>query len=298
MVLAGAGTWTAAASGDAPPVHRTDRVMTMDGGVRLDTSYFTEGPSSRRRPAVLLAHGFGGSKADVRDEAEKLARDGYAVLTWSARGFGRSTGRIGLNDPKAEVADVSRLVDWLARRPEVRLDKGGDPRVGVAGASYGGAVSLLAAANDPRVDAIAPSITYWNLADALFPNGVFKKLWAGIFLNSGGGCARFEPELCAMYNRVAESGKPDAAAVKLLQERSPSAVGDRIKVPTLTMGIWSDMLYPAYQQRQIRDILARQGTPCEYIEVDSPHGHDAFLINLDQVGAPLASFLDGVTKHD
>jgi len=72
----------------------------------------------------------------------------------------------------------------------------------------------------------------------------------------------------------------------------------RIKVPTLTMGIWSDMLYPAYQQRQIRDILARQGTPCEYIEVDSPHGHDAFLINLDQVGAPLASFLDGVTKHD
>ena len=72
----------------------------------------------------------------------------------------------------------------------------------------------------------------------------------------------------------------------------------RIKVPTLTLGIWSDILYPSYQQRQIRDLLARQGTPCEYVEVDSPHGHDAFLINLDQVGAPLATFLDGVTKHD
>src|SRR5690242_20413644 len=116
VVLAGAGTWTAVASDEAPAVHRSDRVMTMDGGVRLDTSYFTAGPSSKRRPAVLLAHGFGGSKADVRDQAQKLARDGYAVLTWSARGFGRSTGRIGLNDPKAEVADVSRLVDWLARR--------------------------------------------------------------------------------------------------------------------------------------------------------------------------------------
>ena len=46
--------------------------------------------------------------------------------------------------------------------------------------------------------------------------------------------------------------------------------------------------------QQIRDLLARQGTPCEYVEVDSPHGHDAFLINLDQVGAPLAAFLDGV----
>lgn len=71
----------------------------------------------------------------------------------------------------------------------------------------------------------------------------------------------------------------------------------RIKVPTLTMGIWSDMLYPAYQQRLIRDVLVRQGTPCEYVEIDSPHGHDAFLINLDQVGEPLAEFLDGVSKH-
>ncbi|MET0144144.1 MAG: homoserine O-acetyltransferase [Ilumatobacteraceae bacterium] len=71
----------------------------------------------------------------------------------------------------------------------------------------------------------------------------------------------------------------------------------RVKVPTLTMGIWSDILYPSYQQRQIRDVLARQGTPCEYIEIDSPHGHDAFLINLDQVGAPLADFLDGVPVH-
>ena len=69
----------------------------------------------------------------------------------------------------------------------------------------------------------------------------------------------------------------------------------RIKVPTLTMGIWSDILYPAYQQREIRDLLARQGTPCEYVEVDSPHGHDAFLIDLDQVGA-VPGFMAGVRR--
>ncbi len=149
--------------------------MAVDG-VRLDTSYFTTGGSARR-PAVLLAHGFGGSKEDVRKEAEDLAGDGYAVLTWSARGFGKSTGKIGLNDPSGEVKDVSKLIDWLARQPDVELDKPGDPRVGMAGGSYGGAISLLAAGYDDRVDAIAPAITYWNLADALFPNDVFKKLW-------------------------------------------------------------------------------------------------------------------------
>ncbi|PKT69450.1 ABC transporter ATP-binding protein [Streptomyces populi] len=296
VVLAGAGTWTAVASDDTPPVHRTDRVMTMAGGVRLDTSYFTEGPSSRRRPAVLLAHGFGGSKADVRDEAEKLARDGYAVLTWSARGFGRSTGKIGLNDPKAEVADVSRLVDWLARRPEVRLDKGGDPRVGVAGASYGGAISLLAAANDPRVDAVAPSITYWNLADALFPNGVFKKLWAGVFLNSGGGCAAFEPELCAMYDRVAESGRPDAAAVKLLQERSPSAVGDRIKVPTLITQGQSDSLFTLGQADAMAKAIKANGAP---VDVDwIAGGHDGGDLEADRVTSRVVAWFDRYLKGD
>src|SRR4051794_16208154 len=64
----------------------------------------------------------------------------------------------------------------------------------------------------------------------------------------------------------------------------------RIAVPTLTIGIWSDMLYPSYQQRQISDMLASLGTDSEYVEVDSPHGHDAFLINVDQVGPPLSRF--------
>jgi len=159
VVLAGAGTWTAVASDKKTPVQETDRIMAVDG-VRIDTAYFTSGPSGARRPAVLLAHGFGGSKQDVRQQAEDLAGEGYAVLTWSARGFGKSTGKIGLNDPKGEVADVSKLIDWLAKQPQVQLDKPGDPRVGVAGASYGGAISLLAAGYDHRVDAIAPAITY------------------------------------------------------------------------------------------------------------------------------------------
>jgi ABC-2 type transport system ATP-binding protein len=222
VVLAGAGTWTAVASGEAPSVHRADRVMSVGDGVRIDTSYFTSGPAGRR-PAVLLGHGFGGSKADVRPQAEQLARDGYAVLTWSARGFGRSSGKIGLNDPEGEVADVSRLVDWLAEQPQVELDAAGDPRVGMAGGSYGGAIALLTAGHDDRVDALAPAVTYWNLADALFPNGVFKKLWTGLFVTTGGGCDKFQPRLCRMYERVAESGIPDAEARALLEQRSPSA---------------------------------------------------------------------------
>ncbi|MDX3527274.1 CocE/NonD family hydrolase [Streptomyces sp. ID05-39B] len=294
VVLAGAGTWTAVASDDAPPVHRADQVMAVDG-VRLDTSYFTSGDSGRR-PAVLLGHGFGGTKDDVRAQAEDLAADGYAVLTWSARGFGRSTGKIGLNDPKGEVADVSQLIDWLAKQPQVQLDKAGDPRVGLAGASYGGAISLLAAGHDTRVDAIAPAITYWNLADALFPDGVFKKLWTGIFFNTGGGCARFEPALCAMYERVAESGTPDAAARALLEERSPSAVGDRIKVPTLLLQGQTDSLFTLAQSDAAAKAIRANGAP---VDVDwIAGGHDGGDLEASRVQARVTSWFDRYLKGD
>jgi len=68
----------------------------------------------------------------------------------------------------------------------------------------------------------------------------------------------------------------------------------RITMPALTIGISSDILYPTYQQKQIHELLQKQGTPSTYVEVDSPHGHDAFLINLDQVGAPIKKFLDSL----
>ncbi|MGW4020885.1 alpha/beta fold hydrolase [Streptomyces sp. NPDC005009] len=295
VVLAGAGTWSAVASDDAPAVRRADRVMSVGDGVRIDTSYFTAGPGGRR-PAVLLGHGFGGSKDDVREQAEDLARDGYAVLTWSARGFGGSTGKIGLNDPEGEVADVSRLIDWLAERPEVELDEDGDPRVGMAGGSYGGAIALLGAGYDDRVDAIAPAITYFDLADALFPNGVFKKLWAGVFVNSGGGCERFEPALCAMYQRVAESGVPDAEARELLEARSPSAVADRIDVPTLLMQGQTDSLFPLGQADAAAKAIRANGAP---VDVDwIAGGHDGGNPETDRVRQRVRTWFDRYLKDD
>ncbi|MFJ5075974.1 CocE/NonD family hydrolase [Streptomyces sp. NPDC088553] len=322
-VIAGAGTWTVVASDDPPPVHRADRMLDLDG-TRIDTSYFT-GDAAGRRPAVLLGHGFGGSKDDVRAQAEQLARDGYAVLTWSARGFGASTGEIGLNDPDHEVKDARKLIDWLAARPEVLLDKPGDPRVGVTGASYGGAISLLAAGHDSRVDAIAPQITYWNLADALFPDGVFKKLWAGIFFSAGNqpgapsapateevppgqvptgkapagkaaACGRFTPELCSLYERVAVSGKPDAAARALLEARSPSAVGSRVKVPALLVQGQSDSLFTLAQSDAMARTLTANGAPVAVDWISG--GHDGGDRETERVERRISTWFDRWLKKD
>jgi ABC-2 type transport system ATP-binding protein len=181
----------------APLTVRNLRIPVVDGPrgdqrVVIDASFFLP-PGGGKVPAVLLAHGFGETKDAVRPQAEDLARAGFAVLTWSARGFGASTGQIGLDSPDYEVKDVEQLVSWLARQPRVLLDHPGDPRVGITGASYGGGISLLAAAYDHRIDAVVAQSTWNNLATALFPNGagggpangVFKRQWAGLLFTQG-----------------------------------------------------------------------------------------------------------------
>jgi homoserine O-acetyltransferase len=70
----------------------------------------------------------------------------------------------------------------------------------------------------------------------------------------------------------------------------------RITAPTLVMGVNSDILYPTYQQEMIAGALLGNGVDARYHEIDSPHGHDAFLIEHDQVGAALHDFLIDVEK--
>jgi homoserine O-acetyltransferase len=59
----------------------------------------------------------------------------------------------------------------------------------------------------------------------------------------------------------------------------------------LAVGVSSDMLYPAYQQRQIAEAFTASGNEANYLEIDSPHGHDAFLMELDQLGPMVSGFL-------
>jgi ABC-2 type transport system ATP-binding protein len=225
------------ASRPAPVSARNLMISVVDGPrdnqhIRLDATFFTPAGTGKV-PAILLAHGFGGTKNSVRPQAERLAQDGFAVLTWSARGFGRSTGQIALDSPDYEVKDVEQLVSWLARQPHVRLDHPGDPRVGIAGASYGGGIALLAAAYDHRIDAIVPSITWNNLATALFPNaagggpasGVFKKQWAGLLFGEGAGGPGSSPAASPLTASPPTGSPPTGSGAGQGGSRAGQAIG-------------------------------------------------------------------------
>jgi homoserine O-acetyltransferase len=72
----------------------------------------------------------------------------------------------------------------------------------------------------------------------------------------------------------------------------------RLRAPLLSVGVTSDILYPSHQSRDIVELAGRAGVPATYAELDSPHGHDAFLIEVDQVSALLGDFLARVDQGD
>ncbi|MFE7600023.1 CocE/NonD family hydrolase [Streptomyces sp. NPDC057494] len=90
---------------------------------------------------------------------------GYAVLAYSQRGLAESTGEIHVAGPK-DVADATEVIDWLVQNVAVDPD-----RIGFFGASYGAGTSLLAAAKDPRIKAVAGTSAWADLFASLYENG-------------------------------------------------------------------------------------------------------------------------------
>jgi ABC-2 type transport system ATP-binding protein len=305
VVLVGASSLAAlpaqAADAVTPEVSTVNVVPEPDGtAVALDVSIYPQ--ASGKHPVVLLAHGFGGTKESVAAQADDLHGRGSVVVTWSARGHGRSGGRIHLNDPAYEVADAKTLLDLAARRGDVELDAPGDPRAGVMGASYGGALGLMLAGADHRVDGVVAAITWNDLADAFFPQsavtaapttaagrrpvdapGPFKQVWATNFflsaLRGGTGqapgadqCGRFDPTICRLFVQTSESGTPPPQLTALLRAHSPKPTMNAVTAPTFLVQGIGDSLFGLDQADATASALAASGTP--YAVRWSDGGHD------------------------
>lgn len=194
-------------TGVAPPCKAGARYACTDlfipswDGTHLDASLYIpdSATSSSPAPVVLMTHGYGGwhrGSGDLNFQA-LFASDGYVVLGYTSRGFGRSEGTVQLQSPDWEVNDASHLISWLANPDNaggtVLLDSPGNPRIGMAGGSYAGGIQLLTAGYDSRLDAITPQVTWNDLRYSLAPNGVTKHGWIDLLYASGKYSGYFGP---------------------------------------------------------------------------------------------------------
>ncbi|WP_327222533.1 CocE/NonD family hydrolase [Streptomyces cyaneofuscatus] len=260
-------------------------------------------------PAVLATNGFGGSKSDGSTDAigKAVAARGYVGLVYSGLGFGKSGCLITLDDPAIDGKAASGLLDFLGgtraaddgtRADYVVQDGPGDPRVGMIGGSYGGAIQLATASTDPRVDALVPLITWNDLAYALAPTntgartgvtsdtpGVFKWQWTNGFYLIGEGqpllnpsldpsrfnrldCLHFAAQACETI-RLLNSGRypADKTEAMLAYARSVSPVTylDRVKAPTLIVQGQADSLFNLNEATATYKTLKAQGTTAKMI---------------------------------
>ncbi|MGD3111278.1 CocE/NonD family hydrolase [Streptomyces sp. YGL11-2] len=299
-----------AAGGAAAPFTVTALTVTVRAGGRtcpVDVDlYRPQGvDAAHPAPAVLTTNGFGGSKADGSTDgiARAFASRGYVSLAYSGLGFGKTGCPISLDDPGIDGRAASQLIDLLAgtrtaddgtRIDYVTRDRPGDPRVGMIGGSYGGAIQMATAAVDHRVDALVPLITWNDLGYSLDPNntgrrrgvggqvpGAYKHEWTnGFFLLGeaqgllhpgldpswigGAGCLHFVAPACRM-KRLLDSRRypPDRTQEVFRYVRSVSPVSylKSVTAPTLLVQGEADTLFNLNEAAATYRTLRAQGTP-------------------------------------
>jgi alpha-beta hydrolase superfamily lysophospholipase len=96
-------------------------------------------PAVAHPPAVIFVHGLGSGKDSPRNVviAECLRDAGIAALLFDLSGHGESSNDLRGEDLTAYREDVAAAFRWLQSRDEVD-----GARIGIAGSSLGGAVSL------------------------------------------------------------------------------------------------------------------------------------------------------------
>lgn len=62
----------------------------------------------------------------------------------------------------------------------------------------------------------------------------------------------------------------------------------------LAIGVSTDILFPLQQQREIADGLRAGGCDATFVPLDSPQGHDAFLVDFARFGPAIRDFLDAL----
>jgi predicted acyl esterase len=148
-------------------------------------------------PLVVMPSSWSLPNLEYVGRATQMASDGYVVVSYTSRGFWDSAGLIDIAG-EATVEDVSAVIDWaLANTPA------SPTAIGVSGISYGAGTSLLAAARDPRIKAVAALSGWADLQASLYANDTVSSQGVGLLVASGNLTGRAGPDLATISAKVA-----------------------------------------------------------------------------------------------
>jgi ABC-2 type transport system ATP-binding protein len=272
---------------------RDVNVRSFDGiTIRAHFSPASNRAADERVPTVLIGPGYPtqgdmNPDGDTSDQiGQRTLRDaGYNTLTWDPRGIGGSGGIVNFDSPDFEARDVQALIDFVATTPEALLDAPNDPRVGMSGSSYGGAIQLATAAIDGRIDAIVPDVTWNNLGTGFFPDGAMKTAFS--VLICGHGTATNVPgnllgPVAAVLDRAASQlktaclesvgGAVNEPSRQWFADRTPPGLRERVTAPTLLTQGTVDTVFGLSEAVANYRVLKGKGVPVKMVWYCGGHG--------------------------
>jgi ABC-2 type transport system ATP-binding protein len=243
------------------PIAYTTMVTSFDG-TQISTNFFpailTGTPPANGSPTILNGPGLAmaGATSPTDPFVAAFRSQGYNVVTWDPRGEFDSGGVLQLDSPQFEGRDVSQLITWVGGKPGVEIDHAAnpdtgalvDPRIGMVGVSYGGGIQLVTAANDHRIDAIAPGWSWNSLPGSLYPDDAFKTAYSALLLlglvTTG---ATINDQIYGGIITGALLGVLTPSQIALLAASGPSITVSNITAPTLLLSGTVDVLFPLEQ---------------------------------------------------
>jgi putative CocE/NonD family hydrolase len=200
--------------------------ITSFDGVKLAANLFLPrgaygaGVTQKFPGIVMIASWSAPGRVEYLGQQYRLAKDGYIVTSYTARGFYLSEGVINVAS-QDDVRDVSAALDYLQANTPVDMQN-----VAASGISYGAGLSLMALAQDPRFKTAAAFSGWANLVDQLYSGNSANVTWSNILNFAGAATGRRDPavdqNIQALNNP--NSTPADIAAIKTwAAPRSPSS---------------------------------------------------------------------------
>ncbi len=225
---------------------RYERIPGWDGTALGALVLVPEGQGPGPFPLVVMPASWSLPNLEYVGRASALASAGYVVVSYTSRGFWDSAGQIDIAGA-ATVEDVSAVIDWaLANTPA-------DARaIGASGISYGAGTSLLAAARDPRIKAVAALSGWADLEASLYAQRTVSQQGVALLVAAGAVTGRPGPELAQITARVAV-GDYDGAVQGFLPAAAERGVIHEVQAlnrngtAVLLANAFNDGLFPPNQ---------------------------------------------------
>jgi pimeloyl-ACP methyl ester carboxylesterase len=205
-------------------------------GERLDYTYH-RGASSNS-PLVVIGHGVTAHKDRpfLIELAQGLERSGIAALRISFSGNGNSEGRFEDSNISKEVGDLSAVLDALPQR-----------LIGYAGHSMGGAVGVLSASRDSRIQLLV------SLAAIVHTRAFARRAFGHLVAGSG---LMFERPECIL----SQSYLDDLFGIDSVLQSA-----EEVRIPWLFVHGTRDSLVPI---EDAHDAYARAQAPTQLVVLE------------------------------